>query len=811
MLNAQFFFARRALCSKFQLIKGKSMQIFMKILTTSTILLLFLGCAGKKLIGEASINQADVINEYVQYLKSKNEYTVKDEEKLYRLADKQRNAYGYNMYLKCFPNSTLRLYNIEKSYWIATKLEDQIFQYDLFLKYFANSTFTNEAKQMKLLRVNKLLDDNFKGLKREISLGKNFSIKSIFFSPDGKYFAIHGKSYNTNKTVIIWYILSGEEIDSYKTIEQAKEKYSFQFNKRNNTVNTKGKKYCSDSTTICCISKNIKYIISVDSGRNIKVYDIIEDKLIKQLSVDERITALDISPNNKLIALTFSNGFINLWTAPWILNKEVIEAKKIDKQLYEIAKKNDTKKGYRDYITSIPNGKFLKEANELTFMLYKKQNTINGFKDFIKDFPMTSYKNEAIKIVFELYKKQNTIDGYNEFIDKNNFFPQRSKAIELIYNLYQEQDTIEGYKKFIKKHPYATEFLRKSHQRIELLKWNNIETKNTIEGLREYIQQNPNGNFVIEAKKRIDDLTWNKIKSKNNISDFNDYISQFQNGKYTQKAKDKIENLTWKKYKAKNSVQGYNEYIKKYPKGKYIKKAKQKRDSSIPRLTTDAFIDKILIPAYLLLKKIKKLEAKFDEGVFRGEFETKRDYLKREKNELKAQRVNINKKKQLLESYKTSYFLYGFKIYIGDYDIDRQLIERIVCTFPGDEDEKTRKKIYITYFDTPLKSGSYFRKKNCSFTRKVNNIFRQIYFQNERYFVQMFIQGQLYDNAEITIYDISVNTNTAKSWKKDIFSAPPNITVKVRFVGFDDPYTIRNWKRPRYPYANIDIESIEIR
>jgi len=223
------------------MLKSKNIYLFI------AIIFILSGCAGKhfenakilnsynaynvflkeygnsKYAEEAKFLRAKAANsfkEYVDYLKSDHpkQYLDQIEKLLFQLAESWKCAYGYSVYLNFF--SSKKRETIEKSYWEATKIADQVHQYDQFLKYFPDSNYAQEAKELKLRRVNTVLDDNYKGLKREIRLTQveKFFIKDIAFSPNGKYIAIGGgDKFSKHIKIVIINTFNGEEVNSYKT------------------------------------------------------------------------------------------------------------------------------------------------------------------------------------------------------------------------------------------------------------------------------------------------------------------------------------------------------------------------------------------------------------------------------------------------------------------------------------------------------------------------------------------------------------------------------------------------------------------
>ena len=734
---------------------------------------------GSKYADEARFLRAKSANsfqEYANYLKSDPPKKFRDqvEKLLFQLAENWKCAYGYNVYLNFFSAKKRR--NIEKLYWEATKIADQVHQYDQFLKIFPDSNYVQEAKELKLLRVNKVLDDNYKGLKKEIRLTQvnKFNIKEAAFSPTGKYIAIGGaEKYSENKTIVIINTSNGKEINSYKTndfrqltfspdgkylisaIENNEGFHEFLTGKKvfqslpdvdiavfstdsRYLIGIKGSKMnfwdinknwkkkhlercypcdakqlifspdwrfivCSGKhvirnvnsgyvqydhynpirealyintneqyidthdyvqsidishdgkylisgggTTVklfkyfslvreyeahsrkikrynkkyiinsVCFSKDDKHFISGGLDKKIVIYDINKDNPIKEILVDNEINSLDISPDNQLIVSASSEGTVKIWTAPWVLDQEILTSKKLDKQSYEIAHKNNTTNDYKNYVSSFSNGQFVNEANNLAFSLYKKNNTIEGYNEFLKCFPSAADQEEALTLVFNLYEKQNTIDGYNEFLEKHSYSIHKTKAIQLVFNLYQQQDTIEGYNEFMSKYPYSPEkidalyhwaiktntlgaydrFLdelnrqetsskqRKSEILLRrepfLFDW--AKQNNTLTSYEKYIHDYPDGQFVREAKTNKEKPLFEEIQKENTIEGYKKYLKEYPKGKYITKVKKRLDEVCFKKARQDDTIESYETYINQNPSGLYVTEAMRLKKKIIARL-----------------------------------------------------------------------------------------------------------------------------------------------------------------------------------------------------------------------------------
>jgi len=74
--------------------------------------------------------------------------------------------------------------------------------------------------------------------------------------------------------------------------------------------------------------------------------------------------------------------------------------------------------------------------------------------------------------------------------------------------------------------------------------WEDAREADTYEAYEAYIEDNPKGEHVEQAKKRAENRYWNAIKNDSTANAFEKYIAQFPNGQYRAEAQIKRNKLS---------------------------------------------------------------------------------------------------------------------------------------------------------------------------------------------------------------------------------------------------------------------------
>lgn len=74
--------------------------------------------------------------------------------------------------------------------------------------------------------------------------------------------------------------------------------------------------------------------------------------------------------------------------------------------------------------------------------------------------------------------------------------------------------------------------------------WEETEQAGTYEAYQNYIESNPNGEYIAEARVRADSLYWESVAADTTEDSFETYLEEFPEGRYRAEAQAKIEELT---------------------------------------------------------------------------------------------------------------------------------------------------------------------------------------------------------------------------------------------------------------------------
>lgn len=95
----------------------------------------------------------------------------------------------------------------------------------------------------------------------------------------------------------------------------------------------------------------------------------------------------------------------------------------------------------------------------------------------------------------------------------------------------------------------------------------------SLNPLRNYIQNHPNGNYVYRAQSRVETIIWIQTITSNNINLYQKYLDEYPKGKHVEVAK---EYLYWKQVENSKNKRLLEGYLKKYYNGRFVHDAQDK-------------------------------------------------------------------------------------------------------------------------------------------------------------------------------------------------------------------------------------------
>jgi len=90
--------------------------------------------------------------------------------------------------------------------------------------------------------------------------------------------------------------------------------------------------------------------------------------------------------------------------------------------------------------------------------------------------------------------------------------------------------------------------------------WSDAQEADTYEAYQAYVEDNPEGEHITEAKKRADSRYWNSIKNDTTAAAFETYLDEFPGGRFRNEARKKFNQLSSTSTKAR--VTGSNIIIR---------------------------------------------------------------------------------------------------------------------------------------------------------------------------------------------------------------------------------------------------------
>lgn len=92
--------------------------------------------------------------------------------------------------------------------------------------------------------------------------------------------------------------------------------------------------------------------------------------------------------------------------------------------------------------------------------------------------------------------------------------------------------------------------------------WEEAQQVDTYEAYQEYIEVNPEGEYVEEARKLSEQRYWDSIRNDTSATSFQIYLNQFPNGEYRSEAEKRIDQLARENLASEGRVTGSNVIIR---------------------------------------------------------------------------------------------------------------------------------------------------------------------------------------------------------------------------------------------------------
>lgn len=104
-------------------------------------------------------------------------------------------------------------------------------------------------------------------------------------------------------------------------------------------------------------------------------------------------------------------------------------------------------------------------------------------------------------------------------------------------------------------------------------RWQDAQSKNTVEAYENFIKDYPESPFDEEAKGKIIELQFESAKEKNTILAYEEFIEKYPESSFIEEAQSKITELQYEIVRQKNTTEDYKKFIEQYPLSSYAKDA----------------------------------------------------------------------------------------------------------------------------------------------------------------------------------------------------------------------------------------------
>jgi len=156
---------------------------------------------------------------------------------------------------------------------------------------------------------------------------------------------------------------------------------------------------------------------------------------------------------------------LNKYIADFFFCGEIAKATELrNTAAYNMAREENTEEAYRNFITTYPEAKEIKEAqrhfDERTYAESTADKTINSFIKFLQQNPRSPFRSQAEKMIYTLSTPDKTIDEYHAFIKKYPSNRNVNDAWREIYKLSMQNynpQSLDNFKNRFPDYPFKNE------------------------------------------------------------------------------------------------------------------------------------------------------------------------------------------------------------------------------------------------------------------------------------------------------------------------------------------------------------------
>jgi outer membrane protein assembly factor BamD (BamD/ComL family) len=274
---------------------------------------------------------------------------------------------------------------------------------------------------------------------------------------------------------------------------------------------------------------------------------------------------------------------------------------------WALIKKSRNLNDFREFNIKYPNSKYISESERLIFEITKneewerakKNNKLEDYEFIVKKYP-DEYEAVLAKIEIEKINDENTwnivvnsndILKYEEYLinfpngkyskeAKNKIFeikfilPDWNQAINI-----NTKNTYIDFKSKYGENKYYYDLAQSKLAILESNRFNKLKETGSIDSLKQYLNEYPNGFYYQDAKTLIYKTelnkviipAWNIASSKNTRASYEFFVSKYPDNDYVELANNRLTEFEENLWQSANSnIPKTKEYIAKYPNGKYI-------------------------------------------------------------------------------------------------------------------------------------------------------------------------------------------------------------------------------------------------
>jgi len=136
------------------------------------------------------------------------------------------------------------------------------------------------------------------------------------------------------------------------------------------------------------------------------------------------------------------------------------------------------------------------------------------------------------------------------------------------YQKAKRINTIDAYLQFIQENPQS-EFIEVAKIKIDSLRFEKLALKDSTQLYEDFLTKYPDSNFRSRVETKLESLKYQNACYENTIQAYEAYLINYPHGKFRSQINDKLEHRIYQNACSLNTIQSYKNYLQNYPNGNH--------------------------------------------------------------------------------------------------------------------------------------------------------------------------------------------------------------------------------------------------